>query len=272
MNRARRAEGRVTLVGAGPGDPELLTLRAVRALREADVVLVDDLVDRRVLEFVPAHARVVEVGKRAGCRSTPQQFIERLLVREARAGRHVVRLKGGDPFVFGRGGEELAALAAAGIECAVVPGITAGVAAPAALGIPVTDRRHTRGVVLVTGHTHEGDGGPDWESLARCGLTLVVYMGVTRCASIVARLLDAGLDPATPAAAIQQAHTPQQRSVVGTVAHLADDIARAGLGAPAILVIGSVVSLARQDLRSQGAAGGAASGSNASSQIVSTGG
>jgi uroporphyrin-III C-methyltransferase len=247
MKRDERPRvGRVTLVGAGPGDPDLLTLRAVRALQDADVVLVDDLVDRRVLQLARDGARIVEVGKRGGCRSTPQQFIERLLVREARAGRRVVRLKGGDPFVFGRGGEEVSALAAHGIDVDVVPGVTAGIAAPAALAIPVTDRRHTHGVTFVTGHAREGVDGPDWHALARSGLTLVVYMGVARCAQIAARLLEGGLDPSTPAAAIQHAHTPRQRSVVSTAARLAGDIARAGLGAPAILVFGSVVALARE--------------------------
>ena len=240
--------GRVTLVGAGPGDPELLTLKAVRALAQAEVILIDDLVDRRVLDHATPGARVIEVGKRGGCKSTPQEFIHRLLLREARAGRRVVRLKGGDPFVFGRGGEERDALRAAGIAVDIVPGITSGIAAPQAIGIPVSDRRHAQGVIFVTGHAQDGTGEPYWETLgdalARTGLTLVVYMGVAQCARIASRLVGGGLVAGTPAAAIQHAHTPQQRSVVATLGTLAAAIATAGLGSPAILVIGSVVSAA----------------------------
>ena len=155
----KRLAGRVCLIGAGPGDPELLTLKAVRALAAADVVLIDDLVDRRVLEHAP-QARVIAVGKRGGCKSTPQAFIEKLMVRLARRGAVVARVKGGDPFVFGRGGEEVLALAAAGIECSVIPGITAGVGVPASLGIPVTHRDLARGVTFVTAHSRDG-GAPD---------------------------------------------------------------------------------------------------------------
>jgi uroporphyrin-III C-methyltransferase len=236
--------GRVTLVGAGPGDPDLLTLKAVRALAQAEVILIDDLVDRRVLAHASPGARVIEVGKRGGCRSTPQQFIHRLLLREARTGRRVVRLKGGDPFVFGRGSEERDALRAAGIEVDVVPGITSGIAAPQAIGIPVSDRRHAQGVIFVTGHAQQGGAEPDWASLAGTGLTLVVYMGVAQCARITAQLQAAGLAAETPAAAIQHAHTPQQRSVLATLGTLADAIATEGIGSPAILVIGAVVSAA----------------------------
>jgi len=236
--------GRALLVGAGPGDPELLTLKAVRAIAAADVILVDALVDRGALAHARPDARIVDVGKRGGGRSTSQAFIERLLVREARAGRTVVRLKGGDPCVFGRGGEECDALRAAGIAVEIVPGITAGIAAPAAIGVPVTDRRHAPGVAFVTGQVQVGGAEPDWAALARSGLTLVIYMGVERCAAIVARLLAAGLAPATPAAAIEQAHTPRQREHLTTLAQLPADLARLGIGAPAILVIGEVVRAA----------------------------
>ena len=169
--------GKVYLVGAGPGDPELLTLAAVRALRAADVVLVDDLVNRAVLEHTRPGTRVIPVGKRGGARSTPQAFIERLMLQEARAGNQVVRLKGGDPFLFGRGGEESAHLRAAGIEVEVIPGITSGLAAPLVAGISVTHREASPGVIFVTGH--EKEGAPeriDWGVLARSGLTLVIYM------------------------------------------------------------------------------------------------
>ena len=194
--------GKVYLVGAGPGDPELLTLKAVRALAAADVVLYDDLVNPEILAHARPGARLVHVGKRGGCRSTPQAFIERLMVRLARRGNVVVRLKGGDPFVFGRGGEELLALRAAGIEYEVVTGITAGIGVPAALGIPVTHRGMARGVALVTGHTRDGTP-PDWSALATSGLTLVVYMGIATLPALVANLMTGGMAGSTPAAAIR---------------------------------------------------------------------
>src|SRR5258706_11640612 len=238
-------KGRVLLVGAGPGDPELLTLKAARAIAAADVILVDDLVDRGTLAHARTDARVIDVGKRGGCKSTPQEFIERLLVREAQAGRVVVRLKGGDPFVFGRGGEERDALLAHGIEVEIIPGITSGMAAAAAIAVPLTDRRHAQGVIFVTGHGHDAEHEPDWELLARTGLTLVIYMGVARCAHTTARLIEGGLSPATAAAVIQSATTAQQRSHVTTLGNLAADIVALGLGSPAILVIGDVVRAAQ---------------------------
>ncbi len=234
--------GKVSLVGAGPGDPELLTLKAVRVLGEADVVLVDALVNRAVLVHVRSGARIVEVGKRGGCRSTPQAFIEQRMVRDALAGRRVVRLKGGDPFVFGRGGEEVLTLRAAGVDVEVVHGITSGIAAPAALGIPVTHRGASSGVVLVTGHPAH-DQAPDWEVLARSGLTLVIYMGMANAPSIVERLLAGGLAADTPAAVVQDATQPGERGLRSTLARLVDDIAAAQLASPAILVIGAVAAL-----------------------------
>ena len=240
----------VWLVGAGPGDPDLLTLRAARVIAQADVVLCDDHVDRRVLELVRAGARVLHVGKRGGRASTDQAFIHRVMIREARRGQRVVRLKGGDPFVFGRGGEERDALQAAGIAVEVVPGLTSGIAAPAAIGVSVTDRRHAAGVAFVTGHAREGGLGPDWQVLARSGLTLVVYMGVARCAAIAEALMAGGLSPSTPAAAIGAAHTPRQRHVLSSLGGLAADVARAAIESPAILIVGDVVrgaaGLARQ--------------------------
>ena len=189
--------GKVYLVGAGPGDPELLTLKAVKAMRAAHVMLVDDLVSDEVLAFANPETRIVYVGKRGGCKSTPQEFIERLMIAEARQGRIVVRLKGGDPFVFGRGGEECESLRAADIECEIVNGITAGLAAPTALGIPLTHREHCHGAVFVTGHA--GDDAatvPNWQALVATGLPLVIYMGVSRCQSIQQDLLigDARVD------------------------------------------------------------------------------
>ena len=238
----------VHLVGAGPGDPELLTLRAVKLLRRATVVLVDDLVDPRVLRYVRPGARVVPVGKRGGCVSTPQDFIHRLMVLEARRGECVVRLKGGDPFVFGRGGEECDALRAAGIEVEVVPGLTAGIAGPAAVGIPVTDRRHAPGVALVTGHAQAGGRGPDWAALARSGLTLVVYMGATRAEGIVRSLILGGMSPEMPAAAVSAAHTPRQRHAVSTLARLPDRLLEQGLSSPCVLVIGEVAACGAERL------------------------
>jgi uroporphyrin-III C-methyltransferase len=236
--------GRVWLIGAGPGDPELLTLKAVRALGTADVVLVDDLVDRRVLAHARGGARVIEVGKRGGCRSTPQAFIERLMVRLARRGAVVARLKGGDPFIFGRGGEELAALQAAGIETEIVSGITAGIAAPAELGIPVTHRNAAHGVTLLSGHACDG-AEADWAALRAAGTTLVIYMGVARVGAIAARMVAAGYPPDTPACAIQNGTREDRREVVSRLADLPDAIARAGVGSPAVLVIGEVVRLAQ---------------------------
>ena len=237
---------RVTLVGAGPGDPELLTLKAVKALRRASVALVDDLVHPGVLKYLRRSARVVHVGKRGGCASTPQAFIHKLMVAEALRGERVVRLKGGDPFVFGRGGEECDALRTAGIEVEVISGLSAGLAGPASIGVPVTDRRHTRGVALVTGHAGEDGDEPDWSALARSGLTLVVYMGVARVRRIVAALRAGGLDAATPAAVVSQAHTPQQRHALCRLDTLADTVHSEGLGSPAILVIGDVVRVSAQ--------------------------
>jgi uroporphyrin-III C-methyltransferase len=236
--------GKVYLIGAGPGDPELLTLKAVRALARSDVVMIDDLVDRRVLEFAPS-ARVIEVGKRGGCKSTPQAFIERLMVRLARHGNTVARIKGGDPFVFGRGGEEALTLAQAGVICEVIPGITAGIGVPAALGIPVTHRDVARGVTFVTGHTRDGTG-PDWAALARTDTTLVIYMGMQRVVEIAAALQAAGMAGATPAAVIQHGTTELQRHVVATLATLAHAAHAAQLGSPALIVIGKVVGLARE--------------------------
>ncbi len=235
--------GKVWLIGAGPGDPELLTLKAVRALGEADVILVDDLVHPAILDHARPGARRIAVGKRGGCRSTPQAFIEKLMVRLARRGQVVARVKGGDPFVFGRGGEELLALRAAGIEVEVVSGITAGIAAPAAIGVPVTHRSVARGVAFVTGHTRDGVA-PDWSALAQSGLTLVVYMGVATLPDIVAGLAAGGMALDTPAAAVQSGTLTAQREVVTTLGALAGAVACAGIGSPAVLVIGEVVRLA----------------------------
>jgi uroporphyrin-III C-methyltransferase len=231
---------RVTLVGAGPGDPELMTLKAARALGAADVILVDELVNRGCLAHARSDARIIEVGKRGGCKSTPQAFIEKLLILYARQGRNVVRLKGGDPFVFGRGGEELEALTAEGIEVEIIPGITAGIAVPAALGIPVTHRALARGVSFVTGHAKDGTE-PDWQALVRSRTTLVIYMGLKKLARIVDALKAAGMDPATPACLIENGTLPAQRQQVATLGTLSGQ----GFAGPALIVIGEVVRHAR---------------------------
>jgi uroporphyrin-III C-methyltransferase len=232
----------VCLVGAGPGDPELLTLRALKRIEAADVVLADDLIDPRVLAMV--RGRLLRVGKRGGCISTDQQFIHALMVREALAGHRVVRLKGGDPFVFGRGGEEVDALREAGLEVEVVSGLTSGIAGPAAIGVPVTDRRHSPGVILVTGHPGEGRQEPNWTALAQSGLTLVIYMGVARCADLQQRLLAGGLSAQLPVAVVSRAHTLQQRHALTTLGDLPACLQREQLGSPALLVVGDVAALA----------------------------
>lgn len=242
MNNSNPA-GKTWLVGAGPGDPELLTLKAVRVLGSADVVLVDDLVDPRILAHVRPGARIVQVGKRGGCRSTPQSFIEKLMIRLARRGAAVVRLKGGDPFVFGRGGEEAEALRQAGISCEVVNGITAGIAVPAAIGVPVTHRALAHGVTFITGHARDG-GSPDWAALRAGGTTLVIYMGMKRVSAIVAGMIKAGYPADTPACAIQNGTLETQATVVSTLVALPQSITDAGLGSPGMLVIGDVVRYA----------------------------
>lgn len=237
--------GKVYLVGAGPGDPELLTLKAVRALGEADVILIDDLVNPAVLSHTRANTRIVQVGKRGGCPSTSQAFIERLMIKEASAGNVVVRLKGGDPFMFGRGGEEQAALMREGIDVDVVHGITSGIAAPARLGIALTDRTASQGAIFVTGHGKQ-DADPDWKALAATGLTLVIYMGVSRIAHIQRALIAGGLAPDTPAAAIQDACLPTERAITTSLALLVNEIHAHKIASPAILVIGQVVAKALQ--------------------------
>jgi uroporphyrin-III C-methyltransferase len=234
------AKPRVTLVGAGPGDPELMTLKAARALGAADVVLVDELVNRGCLAHVATGARIIEVGKRGGCKSTPQEFIEKLMILYAKEGKNVVRLKGGDPFIFGRGGEEVEALRAEGIEVEVIPGVTAGTAAPASLGIPVTHRELARGVTFVTGHTKDGTE-PDWHALAKSRTTLVIYMGLKGLQRILSSLSAAGLAPETPACIIENGTLHSQKQRIATLGTLSGD----GFAGPALVVIGDVVRFAR---------------------------
>jgi len=231
--------GKVYLVGAGPGDVDLLTVKAARLLAAADVVLVDDLAGSEVLALCP-QARVVHVGKRGGCKSTPQAFIERLLLREAQAGRCVVRLKGGDVSLFGRAGEEIAALEAASVDYEIVPGVTAGLAAAAELRASLTHRDRAHGVAFITAHGAEGAEIP-WQALAQSALTLVVYMGVARAASLQQSLSAGGLDGATPVVAVENASRPDARFVCSTLGAMVDDFAAASLQSPAVLVIGEAM-------------------------------
>ena len=235
--------GSVSLVGAGPGDPDLLTVKAIKAIRSATVLLVDDLVSPDVLRYARRSARVVHVGKRGGCVSTPQAFIHKLMVLEAERGETVVRLKGGDPFIFGRGGEEAEHLRAAGLVVTVVNGISSGLAAATALGVPWTHREHAHGVLLVTGHAGANQDELHWPTLAAAaaqGLTLVVYMGVQHLAHIQAGLLGA-LQADTPAALVQHASTSQERRLLTTLSQLRADAEQAGIGSPAILIVGDVL-------------------------------
>ncbi|MFJ1339084.1 uroporphyrinogen-III C-methyltransferase [Pseudomonas caricapapayae] len=231
---------KVWLIGAGPGDPELLTLKAVRALGEAEIVLIDDLVNPLILEHCP-QARVIAVGKRGGCRSTPQAFIQRLMLRYVRQGHCVARLKGGDPCIFGRGGEEAAWLQAHGVEAELVNGITAGLAGATQCGISLTLRGVSRGVTLVTAHTQD-DSPLNWAALAQGRTTLVVYMGVSKLDEVRQGLLAGGLAADTPLAMIENASLPQQRERRSTLSQLCEDAARFKLSSPAILVIGEVAA------------------------------
>ena len=236
--------GKCTLVGAGPGDPELLTLKALKAIQAATVLFVDDLVNPEIVAFAQPMARIVYVGKRGGCKSTPQAFIEKLMVMAVKEGDDVVRLKGGDPFIFGRGGEEIEALRAAGIEVTVINGITSGLAALTSLNVPLTHRDHAHGVVFVTGHAKPGDAGTNWALLAttaaQAKLTLVIYMGVTSSQQIQNELL-MGLSASTPVAIIQNASLPTQRHAIATLCSLRATIEHEGLQSPSVIVVGNVL-------------------------------
>jgi uroporphyrinogen III methyltransferase/synthase len=233
--------GRVILVGAGPGDPELITLRGGRAIAEADVVVYDRLVAPELLDLAP-NAERIYVGKEPGRPATPQREIERILVERALTGEVVVRLKGGDPFVFGRGGEEVAACVAAGVPCEVVPGVSSAIAAPAAAGIPVTHRGVGRSFAVVTGSTAHGDE-VDLSAPATATDTLIVLMAAGRLRRTCDQLIAAGRPPDEAAAIVQWAWTPEQRSVAGTLADLPTLAEAASIGPPATLVVGHVVSL-----------------------------
>lgn len=238
------AGGKVYLVGAGPGDPELLTLKAHRLLSQCDALVYDSLVPRALLDLVPAHCERHFVGKRRGHHSVPQPSTNAVLVDLASRHSRIVRLKGGDPFLFGRGGEEAAHLAKHGIAVEVVPGVTAGIAAPAYAGIPVTHRRAGSSVTFVTGHEEidKARPGVDWQGLARSSDGLVIYMGLHNLRRIAAELMAGGLDPATPAAVVQQGTVRGQRQLVASLGDLADRVEAEGFGSPSIVVIGAMVN------------------------------
>ena len=240
--------GRVALVGAGPGEPELLTLKAHRLISEADAVVYDYLVAPEILALAPASAEKIFVGKKGGGFCCPQRDIEAILVRLAGEGKNVVRLKGGDPFIFGRGGEEAEALVTAGIAFEIVPGVTSALAAAAYAGIPLTHRAHASGVIFLTGHEDPAktDASIRWEDYARLGATLCLYMGMKNLETITRRLQAGGLIGSTPVAVIQSATTGEHRQLLSTLARVALESEHAGFGAPAIVVIGEVAALAEK--------------------------
>ncbi len=247
MRRGLSAPGRrVHLVGAGPGDPGLLTARALELIARADTILYDRLIPARALDGARADAELLFVGKQGGGDSVPQEHTTALMIERARQGREVVRLKGGDPFVFGRGGEEALALREAGIDFGVVPGVTAGVSAAAYAGIPVTHRGLSTGVALVTGHEDPDKPEPelDWDALAAFPGTLVFYMGVRQLERIARALIEAGRPPSQPVAIVERGTLPDQRTVTGTLATIAEVARREQVKAPAITIVGAVVELA----------------------------
>jgi uroporphyrin-III C-methyltransferase/precorrin-2 dehydrogenase/sirohydrochlorin ferrochelatase len=235
--------GRVYLVGAGPGDPELLTLRAVRLLQQAQVVVYDHLVSSAVLEFVSPKAQRIYAGKRRNEHTLRQEEINTLLISLATQGKQVVRLKGGDPFIFGRGGEELQALAARGIDFEVVPGVTAASGVASYAGIPLTHRDYAQSCIFVTGHLKNGTADLDWPSLVRLNQTVVIYMGLGGLPEICRQMMAHGAAPNLPIAVVQDGSIASQKVVTGTLTDMPDRVARAGLKSPCLTIIGNVVKL-----------------------------
>lgn len=235
--------GTVWLCGAGPGDPGLLTLHAVHALRHADVIVYDALVSEAIMDFAGSEAVREFAGKRGGKLSPKQGDITERLIGLAREGRRVLRLKGGDPFVFGRGGEEALDLSRAGVAFRIIPGVTAGIGGLAYAGIPATTRDTNTGVILVTGHLAKSDAPRDWAAIARTGLPVILYMGMTHLGDIAAGLMAGGLAPETPVAIVSDATTPRQRVLVTALARARADADREGFRSPAIVAVGSIVSL-----------------------------
>lgn len=237
------APGSVALVGCGPGALDLLTLRALRAIETADVVVYDNLVSADILACASEAAEKIYVGKKASNHALPQEEINQLLVRLAKAGRKVARLKGGDPFIFGRGGEEMEELQAAGVSCAVIPGITAAAGCAAAAGIPLTHRDHAQVLILATGHQKQPGLNLDWPVLAHQGQTLVFYMGVSNAPEIAEQLQANGLPASMPVAIVERGTTPRQRVSRTTLGNLPQHIEKESIHPPALLIVGSVASI-----------------------------
>lgn len=244
VDSVEEQSGWVSIVGAGPGDPELLTLKALRSMQQADVILYDRLVSKEIMELVRRDAQLVAVGKCAGYHSVPQQDINQLLVDYASKGLRVCRLKGGDPFIFGRGGEEAQDLVKAGVSFDIVPGVTAAAGCSAYAGIPLTHRDYAQGVTFVTGHTKKDGNEPDWHAFAKGQQTLVVYMGLKQSAHIASKLIEGGRASSTPVAIVEQGTSSRQRTVKSCLATLNQDILKYDVQSPALLIIGEVVSLA----------------------------
>jgi len=237
--------GEVYLVGAGPGDIGLITVRGMELVRTAEGIVYDQLANPELLDHARPDARLIDVGKQGGNHKVRQEGINRIIVEEALAGRKVVRLKGGDPFMFGRGGEEAEELRKAGIAVHVVPGVTSAIAAPAMAGIPVTHRDHAPMVTFVTGHERDDrpDERIDWSMLARTGGTIVILMGMARLAQNMRRLLEGGMPASTLVAVVHRGSTPAQRVVLSTIDSVAEECERQGVGSPAVVVVGGVASL-----------------------------
>lgn len=246
LNNTNPVPGAVFLVGAGPGDPELLTLRAHRLLQSADVIVHDRLVSEEIMDLARRDAEMIYVGKAPGAHAMPQEDINALLIRLGRQGKQVIRLKGGDPFVFGRGGEEMLAIEAAGLSCHIVPGITAAAGIGAATGIPLTHRGLAQNVTFITGHAQDGEPDADWASLAHGDRTIVVYMGLAALPRITRQLLDHGLGTDVPVAVIEKGITPDQRVIADTLGEIADAVHDAQIAGPALTIIGEVAAFARQ--------------------------
>lgn len=250
------AKGKVTLVGAGPGDPDLLTLRALKAMRDADVVVFDRLVSPEIMALVPTQTPRIDVGKLPGSHNLPQERINELLIRLALQGHDVTRLKGGDPFIFGRGSEEAEALREAGVSVRIIPGITAAQGAAASTGVPLTHRGLATGVRYVTGHrARDAALDLDWASLASAETTLVVYMGAANIAEIANQLMDHGLPGDMPVLAVANATTPRERRLVTVLGDVGAHLQRQAMEAPVLFIIGQVVSLYREETASLDVAG-----------------
>lgn len=249
--RDEKKKGRVVLVGSGPGDPDLLTVKAVKAIAAAEAVVYDNLVGKAILTLIPPGARRIYAGKQAGRHALPQENINQLLIDLACEGLQVVRLKGGDPFIFGRGGEEMEALHRFGIAVEIVPGITAAAGAGACTGIPLTHRSHARMLVFATGHLQQDTLDLDWDALARPNQTVVIYMGLGALEIICTEMIAHGMSAQTPAAVVHAATTPEQSVLIGTLGNLPQRVRDAGMRSPALIMMGEVVSLGNEFMAMQ---------------------